>query len=315
MHVCRSVIAILITRVADPARLPVDRLIAAVAATQQGAVSRQQLVTLGVGRGGIASRVRRGLLHPLHRGVYLWGHPSPTPLARAQAAVLACGEGAVLSHHSAAARWGIRPPAPGPIDVTVVGRRVRPRGIRTHETASLHPVEIRALDGIPTTAPARTLLDIASDLPPRELAGALELAQIKRLLTKPDIAGAVSRAPSRPGTGVLKTFIAEPGFTRSEAERRLLTLLRAAKLPRPRFNEMAEGYEVDVLWRAERVVLEFDSYSFHATRAAFERDRRRDAILTRGGYVALRTTWHELNAESHALVARVAEALARRRRS
>jgi len=81
------------------------------------------------------------------------------------------------------------------------------------------------------------------------------------------------------------------------------------------FNEMAEGYEVDVLWRAERVVLEFDSYSFHATRAAFERDRTRDAILTRGGYVALRTTWHELNAESHALVARVAEALARRRRS
>jgi very-short-patch-repair endonuclease len=49
--------------------------------------------------------------------------------------------------------------------------------------------------------------------------------------------------------------------------------------------------EVDVLWRRERVVLEFDSYEFHATRAAFERDRRRTAALTRGRYVVLRTTW------------------------
>lgn len=133
-------------------------------------------------------------------------------------------------------------------------------------------------------------------------------------MTKADIAGVLSRAPRRRGTRALKSLIAEPAFTRSEAERRLLALLRAAKLPRPAFNETAQGHEVDVLWRVERVVLEFDSYAFHATRAAFERDRRRDATLMRGGYVALRTTWHELNAESHALVARIAEALARRRR-
>lgn len=179
----------------------------------------------------------------------------------------------------------------------------------------MDPAEIRALDGIPTTAPARTLLDIASDLPARELAGALEQAQIKRLLTKADIADALSRAPGRPGSRALRNLIAEPAFTRSEAERQLLKLLRAARLPRPRFNETVEGYEVDVVWRADRVVLEFDSYSFHATRAAFERDRTRDAVLTRGGYLPLRTTWHELNVESHALIARVAEALARRRRS
>jgi hypothetical protein len=130
----------------------------------------------------------------------------------------------------------------------------------------LHRAEIRALDDISTTAPARTLLDITCDLAPREPAGALERAQIKRLLTKADIACAVSRAPRRPGTSALKTLVAEPALTRSKAERRLLTLLQAPKLPSPRFNETAEGYEVDVLWRAERVVLEADSYSFHATR-------------------------------------------------
>jgi very-short-patch-repair endonuclease len=73
---------------------------------------------------------------------------------------------------------------------------------------------------------------------------------------------------------------------------------------------MAEGFEVDVLWRRERVVLEFDSYEFHATRAAFERDRRRTTALTRSRYIVLRTTWRELTRESHALVARTSEALA-----
>ena len=90
----------------------------------------------------------------------------------------------------------------------------------------------------------------------------------------------------------------------------LVKLLRGAGLPRPAFNVEAEGYEVDALWRVERVVLEFDSYEFHATRAAFERDRRRNSSLTRAGYLVLRTTWHELTKRPHALVARIAEALA-----
>ena len=87
-------------------------------------------------------------------------------------------------------------------------------------------------------------------------------------------------------------------------------LLRAARLPRPLFNAIAEGFEVDALWSRERVVLEFDSYAFHATRAAFERDRRRTAALQRGRYVVRRTTWRELTRQPLALVARTAEALA-----
>jgi len=104
--------------------------------------------------------------------------------------------------------------------------------------------------------------------------------------------------------------VTESSFTRSAAERILVKLLRAAGLPRPAFNAKTEGYEVDALWRVERVVLEFDSYAFHATRAAFERDRRRDATLTRAGFLVVRTTWRELTEQSHALVARIAEALA-----
>jgi len=225
-------------------------LVGAVASEQQGTVTWEQLITLGLRRGGIASRIRRGLLHPVHRGVYLWGNPTPTPLGRAWAAVLACGERTALSHHFAATQWEIRPPAPGPIEVTVVGRAVRPRGVRTHETASLYIADIRRLDGIPITAPARTLLDIAPDLSTPELAKTREQAQINRKLRKADILGALSRAPGRPGTRALKALIGETAFTRSEAERQLLALLRAAKLPRPAFNDRAGGYEVDVLHTA-----------------------------------------------------------------
>ena len=92
-----------------------------------------------------------------------------------------------------------------------------------------------------------------------------------------------------------------------------MALLRAAQLPQPDFNACVEGFEVDALWRRERVVLEFDSYAFHATRAAFERDRRRTAALQRARHVVLRTTWNELTRESHALIARTAEALVAQR--
>lgn len=290
-----------------------DRLIAALADRQSELVTRTQLLALGFGRGAITRRVERGLLYPLYRGVYLWGHPSPSPTAHALAAVFACGEGSVLSHHVVASLLEIRSEASGPIDVTVIDRQVRLEGIRTHTTRSLGRDDIRTLYGIPITSPARTLLDCAAELPTRDLAAALEQAQVKRLVTKHQLHATLERAPNRPGAPALRALLAEPAFTRSEAERLLVALLRAARLPPPAVNHTVEGFEVDAVWPTERIVLEFDSYEFHATRAAFERDRRRDAVLTRAGYLVLRTTWHELTAQSHALVARIAEALARAR--
>ena len=166
------------------------------------------------------------------------------------------------------------------------------------------------MHGIPVSSPARALLEIAPGLTPRELADAVEQAQIKRLVTKRDIAATIERAGGRAGVRALRAVVEEPAFTRSWAERRVVALMRAAKLPRPQFNTYAEGFEVDALWRDQRVVLEFDSYAFHATKAAQERDRRKTAALQRGRYVVLRTTRRELTKESHALVARTAEALA-----
>jgi very-short-patch-repair endonuclease len=102
----------------------------------------------------------------------------------------------------------------------------------------------------------------------------------------------------------------EPSLTRSEAERRLLALIRAARLPPPRTNVRVGGFEVDMLWPAERLVVEIDGFAFHGGCAAFERDRRRDAQLLARGYRVLRITWRQLTREPHAVVATIAAALA-----
>ncbi len=209
--------------------------------------------------------------------------------------------------------WSIVRQRREPTDVTVIGRRVRHHAIRTHEVAHLDARDVRNLGPLPIASPARTLVELAALLGTRELAAAVERAQVNRLVTKPEIAAALDRATGLRGTRTLRSLVDEPSFTRSRAERIVVALICAAELPRPVFNATVEGLEVDALWRRERVVLEFDSYTFHATRAAFERDRRRDATLARADYLVLRTTWTELTRRSPALVARVAEALAGRR--
>jgi very-short-patch-repair endonuclease len=254
--------------------------------------------------------VRRGVLVPRHPRVFSWGTAGDLPWANARAAVLACGERSFVSHHAALGLFGIRPDPDGAIDVTVVAGRARRRGIRAHQAHAVDRADVRVLRGIPISAPARALLEVAPALTPRELANALERAQLQRLVTKAQLEAALARAPGRPGTVALRALVEDARFTRSRAERRLVALLRSAKLPEPVFNAVTEGWEVDALWQRQRVVLEFDSYGFHATRAAFERDRRKTADLTRSRYTVLRTTWLELTKQSPVLIARTAEALA-----
>lgn len=100
-----------------------------------------------------------------------------------------------------------------------------------------------------------------------------------------------------------------PSVTRSEAERRLLALLRRAQLKPSATNTKLAGHEVDVLFADQRLVVEVDGYAFHRTRAAFERDRRRDADLAAAGFRVVRVTWRALTNEPEAVLARLAGAL------
>ncbi len=286
----------------------VDRRIGERAAQQDLLITWQQLRALGLGRGAIEHRAKRGVLHRVHVGVYCWGAPVDTPSMRVRAAVLACGAGAHASGRAALALHGLAALGPDPIDVTVVGRRVRRAAIAVHRVDVMHRDDLQLVRGIRVSSPARALLEVAADFSEDELAAAVERAQVKRLVCKLELDAVIARAGRRKGVGALRALVNEP-FTRSKAERLVVKLTHSAQLPGPECNAVAEGFEVDVLWRAERVVLEFDSYEFHATRAAFERDRNKTAALTRGRYTVLRATWSELTRRSHALVARIAEAL------
>jgi very-short-patch-repair endonuclease len=291
-----------------------DRAIAGIAASQHGVVTRAQLLGVGLSRKAIQHRLDKHRLHPIHRGVYLVGHPIPPPLAREMAAVLACGDAAVISHDSAAAMWRIRSQPEGPIHITLSSRTNRSRpGIRLHFTRALGADEVRTHRGIPVTAPIRTLIDLASVLSLRELERAYEAAQVSNLLRPQALRSVLSASRARPGYATIKVLLDHdraPALTRSEAERRLLDLLRAADLVPDGVNVRVGRHEVDFLWHEQRLVVEVDGFAYHANRAAFERDRLRDAELQAAGYRVMRVTWLQIEERPEAVIGRIAQALA-----
>jgi Transcriptional regulator, AbiEi antitoxin/Protein of unknown function (DUF559) len=276
---------------------PVDAEIARWAAPQHGVLSREQLLGAGLDAKAIDYRFKVGRLHRVHRGVYSVGHVSPSPLTRAMAAVLACGTDAVLSHRWAAALWEIHDGWRGPGDVTA--RRSHPqRGIRLHRSRTLGSTDLTVHFGIPVTTPARTLLDLADVLDDRTLARAVNEARIRRLVSLEHVAALMARSPGRRAAGRLRRFADRPtGPTRSTLEDEFLAFTERYWLPRPEVNQVIAGYEVDLVWRRERLVVELDSRTYHDHDDPFESDRDRDADLLAAGYPVVRVTWRRLKLE------------------
>ena len=202
------------------------------------------------------------------------------------AAVLALGEGTVVSHQSAAALWGMLKPADGPIHVSVPGdggRRKR-RGITIHRSHSLIADFVTRRNGIAVTKPARTLRDLHRTSPQPLFRRAQRRALDLRLVSSADVRR-------------------EADLTRSELERIFLTLCRRHRLPQPRVNARLPPYEVDFLWRRHRVVVETDGFRHHGDRTAFEADRARDAHLQSLGFRVLRFTYRQVMEDRSAVVA------------
>ena len=254
------------------------------AGRQHGVVSRSQLATLGLSRTEIGGRVRRGYLQRVHTGVYAVGHLALTRNGHFMAAVLACGEGAALSHFSAAVLWGLLEARGQRIHVTVERNRVC-RGIVVHRSP-LVGERLRRL-GIVVTTPARTLVDLADVAPRRTLERAFDEADYLRL----DWQSARPRHGRR-GSGLLASVLAvhEPGSTRtlSELEELFLAFCDGRGIRRPEVNVSIEGYLCDFVWREERVIVETDGDQAHGTRRARERDPVRDADLQIAGWRVMR---------------------------
>ncbi|MEX2252531.1 MAG: DUF559 domain-containing protein [Thermoleophilaceae bacterium] len=291
----------------------VERAIVRLAAAQHGVFARWQLLEVGLGADAIQHRVAIGRLHVVHRGVYAL---SPAPLTTKghwMAAVLACGPAAVLSHRSAAALWGIASDSSTRTDVTA-GRSGRkgPRVVRLHRVRGLHRDDCTLRDGIPVTSLARTLLDFGEIVNEGRLNGAIEEAERRRLLDLRAVEAVMKRNRGRRGLAPLAAALAgyrDPiHWTLSYLERAFVELCRLTGLPAPSINASVLGEEVDALWEAQRLIVEVDSFEFHRTRAAFERDRIRDAKLQAAGYRVLRFTYRRLT-DDPALVATQIRAL------
>lgn len=285
--------------------------VGATATEQKGAISHGQLLAAGLGHSAIGRRATDGGLYRLYHGVYLVGHKALAPFARESAALIACGDGAILSHESAASVWSMLTGYEGDVHVTVVGKRRSRPGLRVHQASSAPPTRRR--HGLPVTSPAWTLIHLSASRSPH-LEHAFVEAHGLRLVRNHELAREIERAGPRRGVRALRALIGayESGFTRSKAERILRALLRAANVPEPLFNRTVCGYEVDCVWPSHRLVVEFDGERFHGHRSAFETDRRRDAALVAAGYAVIRITWERLTTAPYAVLAEIAAALARR---
>lgn len=287
-----------------------DFEIARIEGTQKGHVVREQLLEAGIGPDAIVYRLQTGRLYVKYRGVYLVGRRFVEPFGEEMAAVLYFRGHAVVSHRSAAWVWGLID-RPGEVSLTTTKARHSRPGLVLHRVTDVHRRDLRVGQGLPLTSPPRTIVDLAGD---DDLEQAVAVAFDKGLASADEINAAMERAPRGRGCGRLRRLLESGslGFTRSEGERRLRALLRAAELPQPLANQPLLGYVADFLWPEHKLILEFDSFLFHSSRQSFEHDRRRDQRLGAAGYQVIRLTWRQLEQDPYAVIARIAQAIAAR---
>jgi hypothetical protein len=282
------------------------------AATEWGVLSLDELRACGLSRDAVVVRVANGHLHPMYRGVYAVGHAKPPLEGFFLAAVKACGPGAVLSHHAAAAFWGLVPWDGRHLEVTVTGSTTRlHQGIRVHRTLSLDAQDRRCHQGIPATSPARTLLDLAGTrLPDDRLRRAVREAQARKCVTVAQLVEVLARLPRRRGSRRLARIVATgPAPTRSELEDAALDLLLRGGFAHPDVNValILAGRRVvpDFRWPAQRLIVEADGAAWHDNPLARADDAERQALLEAHGERVVRVTWEQVIVRPRQTLARL----------
>ena len=257
---------------------------------QFGHVTRRQLRNLAIPPRTIGSWVENERLIKVHAGVYAVGHRQHTAIATAMAAVLACGDQAILSHDSAAALWGIRiwPRQP---EVSAPTEKRRP-GIRTHRTTTLTRQDIRRHRNIRVTSPSRTILDIESRLTDRQLTRAINDLRLNKHLKATELDRLLNRS-----TRIRNLIDPTQNPTRSELEDRFVAFCRKYGLPTPKTNIRRWGLEIDALFEAEKVIVEIDGWNYHQDRQSFESDRERDTVAAEHGHLTVRLTGLRLDGQ------------------
>jgi very-short-patch-repair endonuclease len=292
--------------------------VASLAARQHGVVSVRELYSLGLSDRQVRRQVAAGRLLEVHRGVFAVGYHPLTRRGEWIAALLAIGEGAALSHRSAAALWGIwGEGARNVVEVMLPRRhgRKRRRGIRVHRPEVLPPGELTEHEGLAVTSAARTVLDLATELRGRQLERAADEAVRLGHCLVGDLV-AVAYLTRRPGSGRLRAVLRKHNVgstaTRNDFEEAFLALCRSRQLPQPEVNVPLLDYIVDFLWPEARLVVEVDGRATHGTDRAFQDDRDRDGRLAVAGYLVARFTWWDVTKRPGVVADRVRRLLRQR---
>ncbi len=256
-------------------------------ANRWGHIHNRQLATIGLTQSTIADRCGTGKLIREHHGVYSVGHSQTTPAARADAAVMACGERSVLSHDSAAALYKLRkwPPLP---EISSPLRRRRP-GVRAHQTTTLTRGDVTYRQGIRVTTVARTIADIARRLNDDELTRAIHEARRNRDLTDHGLARLYALCPR-----AVEVFDSEEAPSRSIFQHTFRSFLELRGFPIPVFEADWHGYQVDAYYPDHTLIIELDGYRDHSLPDRFEADRERDELAITLDHATLRITWQRL---------------------
>jgi very-short-patch-repair endonuclease len=268
---------------------PLSAAVRAIALDQDGIVARDQLVAAGVSTSAIRRALASGLLHRLHAGVYSAVPPGLlSEEGHLLGALRAAGEGALLSHGTAAWRWRIIPASPSVITLAVPRHRAVD-GVQLHVSGRLRPGDITTNGRFPTTTVPRTLLDLAARYDHRALLRALAEAEFQHDLRPADIRATLRRG--HPGSANLRAALNAhtPGHgeMKSRLERRFRQLLIRHNIELPRRNQPTGPWTVDCLWPEQRVVVELDGGQHDRPHQA-DLDRRRDLWLRAHGYTVLR---------------------------
>lgn len=279
-----------------PPDLGPDQIVRWLAGRQHDAVSRRQLLAADLTGHQVDSRIARGILATVHRGVFVvTAAPLGTP-TRFAAALLASGSDAVLSHRSAAHVHGMLRSDRGAVHVTTTHRsRARP-GIVVHRSASL-ATAVTTRDRLPCTSVARTLVDLAGVHGPQTLRRAWTTLAARRTLDVRAVRRELLRNPDRAGNSAVRLLLAEhrdtvSGAARSYLETQAIAMCSRYGLPMPAVNALVtvddRVYEADLLWHGQRVIVELDSWGTHGHELSFREDRQRDFALQLAGWVTVR---------------------------
>lgn len=286
----------------------------ALAGQQHGVISRRQLDALGFGAKAVRHRLEVGRLHSQGQAVYSVGRPGLSREGRWMAAVLACGDGAVLSHGSAAALWRIGRERGG-VEVSVPrASHLKRPGLTAHRRKRLYRPDVGECNGIPVTSPAMTILDHGARLGRGPLERMINEADMRDLIKPEELRAFLDTHPRQEGVGRLKDLMDRRAFrfkTQTELERWFLPIAARAGVPAPLTQHRVNGFKVDFFWPALGLVVETDGLTYHRTPAEQAADRVRDQAHTAAGLTPLRFTHDQVRHEP-AQVRRVLAATARR---